>query len=81
MPVRKGWKERFVCCRACAGTTAKKVWRGARDGNGFVRQRHGSRSCRLSGGRGVPVRGQWKKRPGYCRAFPERLAEAAEGVL
>lgn len=34
-----------------------------------------------AGGRGVPVRRQWKKRPGCCRAFPERLAEAAEGVL
>lgn len=60
---------------------AKEVRRGERDGDGFVRQRHGSRSRRLSGGRDVPVREQWKKRLGCCRAFAERLAEAAKGVL
>ena len=49
-PVKKGWEEWFVCCRAYIRTMAKEVRRGERDGDGFVRQRHGSRSRRLSGG-------------------------------
>ncbi|WP_287047987.1 hypothetical protein [Culturomica sp.] len=50
--MRKGWKERFVRCRACARTMAKEVRRGAMAGYGSVRQRHGSRSRRLSAGVG-----------------------------